>query len=112
MFIEHMADIYVAIRNQDGFAMSSISGEIVTVLIIRNALFEEQCPVTLRGALATFQNLISGNYTIIARHPDLEPTEARQDVSLMDKAIFGIRFIYNEPQRRLVAIETEVNYLP
>jgi hypothetical protein len=31
---------------------------------------------------------------------------------LSEKTIFGVRFNYNEPERQLSTIETEVNELP
>lgn len=107
-----MADIYVVIRNQDRFAMSSINGELIVVLVTRNGWFQSQRPVTLQTAVAVFREIPTGNYSIIVRHPDLMPTEARYDVELFEKTLFGIRFIYNEPERRLLSIETEVNELP
>ncbi len=58
-----------------------------------------------------FFDLAVGDYTIIVRHLDLEPTEVRQDVKLPEQAFYGIRFVYNEPQRRLMRIETEMRFL-
>jgi hypothetical protein len=106
-----MADIYVAIRNQNDVAMSSVNGEIVIVLLTYNPLLQIQQPVTLRTAMATFVDLPAGDYTIVAKHPDLLPTEARYDVRLAENAILGIRFTYNEPERRLLTIETEMRFL-
>ena len=62
--------------------------------------------------MASFLGVPAGDYTIVARHPDLTPTEARYDVGLGEKAIFGIRFVYNEPQRQLLRIATEMRFLP
>jgi hypothetical protein len=107
-----MADIYVVIRNQAGVAMSSVNGELMIVLITRDGQFQSQRPVTLQTAVAVFRQIPAGSYSIIVRHPDLMPTEARYDVTLSDKSLFGIRFTYNEPERQLLRIETEVNELP
>jgi len=107
-----MADIYVAVRNQNRVAMSSISGELVVVLVTSNGLFQAQRPVSRFTATAEFQDLPAGNYAIISRHPDLTPTEARYDIVLAEKTILGIRFTYSEPERQLLMIETEVNELP
>jgi hypothetical protein len=107
-----MADIYAVIRNQDGFAMSSINGELIVVLVTRDGLFQSQRPVTLQTAVAIFRKLPAGSYSILVRHPDLVPTEARYDGELSEKTLLGIRFNYNEPERQLLSIETEVNELP
>ncbi len=81
------------------------------VLLTCDGFVQFQQPVTLREAVAMFFNLAAGDYTIIARHPDLNPTEVRQDVKLGEQAFYGVRFIYNEPQRRLLRIETEMRFL-
>jgi hypothetical protein len=106
-----MADIYVAVWNQDKVAMSSVNGALIVILVIRDGLFQAQRPVMLRSSTAIFQNISAGLYTIIARHPDLTPTEARCDVNLAEGTILGSRFTYNEVQRRLLTIETEVSSL-
>jgi hypothetical protein len=41
--------------------------------------FQSQRPVMLRSGTAIFQDLPAGAYTVIARHPDLNPTEARSE---------------------------------
>ncbi|MCY7390256.1 MAG: hypothetical protein LH647_01765 [Leptolyngbyaceae cyanobacterium CAN_BIN12] len=70
-----------------------------------------QQSASLRNAMATFFNLPAGKYTVIARHPSLRPTEARKDLELSSNVIVGVRFIYNEPERHLLNVETEVSYL-
>ncbi|NJP10000.1 MAG: hypothetical protein HC866_11395 [Leptolyngbyaceae cyanobacterium RU_5_1] len=107
-----MAEIYVAIRNQDRIAMSSVSGELILVLVTSDGRFMAQQPASLRNAMATFFDLPAGKYSVIARHPSLQPTESRKDLELSINAIIGVRFIYNEPERQLLNIETEVSYLP
>jgi hypothetical protein len=107
-----MADIYVVIRNQNGVAMSSVNGELIIVLITADGRFQVERPVTLRTAVAVFREIPAGNYSIIVRHPDLVPTEARYDTTLAEKTLFGIRFTYNEHDYQLLSLETEVNELP
>jgi hypothetical protein len=107
-----MAEIYVAVWNQDKVAMPSVNGELVVILVIRNGFFQAQRPLMFRSGTAIFQNLPSGAYTMIARHSDLNPTEARYDINLSDKTILGIRFTFNELECRLLTIETEVSSLP
>lgn len=105
-----MAEIYVSIWNQDEVAMSSVDGELIIVLVTKDSRFQAQQTVTVRQATAFFQKLQAGDYTIIARHPGLMPTEARYDVGLSDEAAFGIRFVYNETQRRLLRIDTQMRF--
>lgn len=107
-----MADIFIAIRNQGGAAMPSINGEPIIILVTRDGQFQDQRSLTLRTGVAVFRDIPEGSYTIIARHPDLTPTEARHDAVLTEKTILGIRFTYNEPERQLSTIETEVSDLP
>ncbi|NJP12616.1 MAG: hypothetical protein HC866_26745 [Leptolyngbyaceae cyanobacterium RU_5_1] len=92
--------------------MSSINGESIIVLVTRDGRFQDQRSLTLRTGVAVFRAIPPGGYTIIARHPDLTPTEARYDAELTEKTILGIRFTYNEPERQLSTIEAEVSYLP
>jgi hypothetical protein len=109
-YIRRMADIYIAIRNENNAAMSSVNGEFIVVLVSSDNRFQNQQFVTLQTAMAAFQDLSDGDYTIIARHPDLTPTEARYDVRVAANAILGIRFVYNEVQYRLLRIDTEMRF--
>ena len=45
--------------------------------------------------------------TVIARHPLLSPTEARQDIVLKRHQMTGVKFIYSEPDRSLIWIELQ-----
>ena len=92
--------------------MPSINGAFVVVLVTCDQRIQAQRAVSLRTATAVFQDLLAGAYVVIARHPELTPTEARCDVELSENEVFGIRFIYNELERQLLRIETEVSYLP
>lgn len=107
-----MADIYVAIRNQDGRILPSVNGEFIMILVTRNNQVIGAKAATLDSAMARFQNLASGSYTVIVRHPDLSPTEARTDAELADNFILGLRYIYDEPTRRLSQVVTEITELP
>ncbi len=92
-----MAEIYVMIRNQDRRVMPSVNGERVLVLLIQNEQPYRQTLVNLEFAFAIFQNLPDGNYSIIVRHPDLNPTEALYGQRLSENTILGLRFVYTEP---------------
>ncbi|BAU14487.1 hypothetical protein LEP3755_50340 [Leptolyngbya sp. NIES-3755] len=107
-----MADIYVAIRSQNRVAMPSIDGEFVIVLVTRAGQLVDQLPASMRGAMANFRDLPGGQFTVIVQHSGLNPTEARQDLEIPGNAIVGLRFNYNEPERRLLGIDMEVDYLP
>ncbi len=92
--------------------MSSINGTAIIVLLASSGQVVDQQGADLTTAMVAFRNLPAGTYTILSRHPDLQPTEARYDHVLTDKTILGVRFVYNEPQRLLVDIQVEVNELP
>jgi hypothetical protein len=102
-----LSDIIAVIRNQQGAGMSSIEGNPVIVLLTSEGITIDQQPVMLRSAVAIFANLPPGFYTVIARHPLLSPTEARQDIVLQHQQMIGVKFIYAEPDRQLVRIELQ-----
>lgn len=92
--------------------MPAISGEFVIVLVTRSGQFVDQLPASMLGGMALFRDLAGGQYTVIVRHSELNPTEARRDLEIPENAIVGLRFNYNEPERRLLGIDMEVDYLP
>lgn len=102
-----LSDIIAVIRNAQGVGMSSIDGELVVVLLATGGIVIDQQPVMMRSGIAIFGNLPSGSYTVLARHASLDPTESRQDVVLQNNVMLGIKFIYTEPERRLVRIELQ-----
>jgi hypothetical protein len=102
-----LSDIIAVIRNQQGVGMSSVDGELVIVLLTSQGTLIDQQPAMLRSAVAIFANLPPGSYTVLARHPSLTPTEARQDVILQNQQMVGVKFIYSEPDRRLIHIEIQ-----
>lgn len=57
--------------------MSSVDGELIVVLLTSEGQVVDQQPVRLTVADAIFSDLPAGRYTVIARHPSLNPTEAR-----------------------------------
>jgi hypothetical protein len=64
------------------------------VLLTSEGVAIDQQPVMLRSAVAIFANLPPGFYTVIARHPLLPLTEARQDIVLQRQQMSGVKFIY------------------
>jgi hypothetical protein len=106
-----VSDIYVVIRNQLDVAMSSVDGELLVVMLTVEGIVYRQTNASLRVAAALFKNVTAGNYSILVRHPSLDPTESRCDVFLPEQSIFGLRFVYDELNRQLIRIETEVRSL-
>lgn len=85
--------------------MSSVDGELIVVLLTSDGQLITQQPVRVTVADAIFANLPPGRYTVIARHPALSPTEARQDIVLSDCMMLGIKYIYAEAERQLLRTE-------
>lgn len=85
--------------------MSSISGQPIVVLLPSDGQVIDQQPVRITVADAIFSNLPAGRYTVIARHPSLNPTEARQDILLADNTMLGIKYFYTEVERQLLKTE-------
>jgi hypothetical protein len=100
-----MSYLIAVIRNEQGVGMASINGELVIVLLTSEGQVVEQQPVSLTVADAIFSNLPSGRYTVIARHPSLNPTEARQDILLADDTMLGVKYFYAEADRQLLRVE-------
>jgi hypothetical protein len=87
--------------------MASVEGELVVVLVASEGIVIDQQPVMLRSAIAIFDNLPPGNYTVLSRHASLTPTECRQGIQLRDNVMMGVKFIYSESERQLVRIELQ-----
>jgi hypothetical protein len=85
--------------------MSSVDGELIVVLLALEGQVVDQQPVRLTVADAIFSNLPAGRYTVIARHPSLNPTEARLDIALSDKVMLGVKYFYVEADRQLLRTE-------
>jgi hypothetical protein len=97
--------IIVVIRNDQGISMSSVDGDLIIVLLTSSGQVIDQQPVRFGVADAIFANLPAGRYTVIARHPALNPTEARQDITLSSNVMLGVRYFYTEIDRQLLRIE-------
>ncbi|MBW4693847.1 MAG: hypothetical protein KME27_19055 [Lyngbya sp. HA4199-MV5] len=85
--------------------MSSVDGELIVVLLASEGQVVDQQPVRLTVADVIFSNLPAGRYTVIARHPSLNPTEARQDIVLSDNVMLGVKYFYAEIGRQLLRTE-------
>jgi hypothetical protein len=106
-----LSDIIVVVRNERGVAMASIDGELVTVLLTSDGRVLAQQTVRFTVADAVFLDLSPGSYTVIVRHPSLNPTESRQDISLSDKLMAGVKYFYDESARQLLRIELDLRSL-
>jgi hypothetical protein len=91
--------------------MSSVEGNLLVVMLTTGGIVYQQTTASLRVAAAFFRNIPEGQYSILVRHPALDPTEARCDVVLPEQSVFGVRFVYDEPNRQLLKIETEMRSL-
>ncbi len=100
-----MSDIIVVVRNHQGISMSSVDGELIVVLLASEGQVVAQQPIRMRVADAIFLNLPAGRYTVVTRHSSLDPTEARQDVVLRENVMLGVKYFYEENERRLLRIE-------
>jgi hypothetical protein len=106
-----MSYIIVVIRNDSGVSMASVEGELIVVLLASDGQFLGQQPVRLRVADAIFAGLSPGNYTVVVRHPFLQPTEVRQDVVLEDQQMIGVKYCYAETSRQLQSVEILERFL-
>ncbi len=106
-----MSDIIVVVRSERGVGMASVDGELVTILLISSRGIVDQQPVRFTVADAIFLDLPPGSYTVIARHPSLNPTEARQEVTLPDSIMLGVKYFYTEAERQLLRIELDARNL-
>lgn len=100
-----MSDILIVIRNEAGVAMTSIEGVAVIALVKKDGLIYDEQPVNLRFADAHFYNLPLGNYIAVAKHSELNPSEAEQEIELSDRELLEVRYIYLEVERQLLTIQ-------
>lgn len=100
-----MSYIIAVIRNDQGVSMPSVDGELMLILLTSDGQIVDQQPVSMTAADAIFANLPAGRYTVIARHPSLTPTEARQDLVLQENVMLGVKYFYVEDERQLLRVE-------
>lgn len=105
-----MSDIFITIRNQDGYAMPSNQGTIFVAILEQDGTLLSQKTVNPRWADAQFADLPLGNYTAIAFHESVNPPGASQDVTLAINELLEVRFIYLEPEQKLLQIR--INTFP
>lgn len=102
-----MASILIAVRNQNGNALTSIEGTAFIALLGKNGQIISQQTVSMRFADAYFTDLAVGDYTAIVRHPEVEPTEATYQVTLSSEdEELRVMFFYSEPERVVLRVRT------
>lgn len=99
-----MSDIFIAIRNQNGNAMTSVGGVAFIAILRQDGTMIDRQTVDVRYAEAQFINLPAGEYTAVAFHESVNPPEASQKVTLAADEILQVRFIYLEPEQQLLRI--------
>jgi hypothetical protein len=104
-----MSDIFVMIRNQDNSALTSIDGTAFITLLRQDGQVLAEEIVELIYADAGFDDLPTGQYTVVVKHEQVQPTEATYDVIINaeDKVIL-LTFVYLEPERILLQIQASV----
>ena len=104
-----MAQIQIAVRNQDERSLTSIEGTAFVALLRSDGRLISEKTVSLRFADADFPDLSPGKYKALVRHPLVEPQEATWDVSIQTETeLIQIAFIYSEPERVLLRVRTRL----
>jgi len=86
--------------------MSSIEGELLTILLLQDGVLLHTQLVDLFLAEVLFFNLPVGRYQVVAVHPSVNPAQVQQTVQIVPQtAVMGVRFIYSEPERQLLRVE-------
>lgn len=75
-----MSDIFIMIRNQDNSALTSIDGIAFITLLRQDGQVLAEELVDLIYADAGFDDLPTGEYTVIVKHEQVQPTEAIYDL--------------------------------
>ena len=101
-----MSDIFILVRDQDNVALTSIGGIPFVARLQRNGEMLAEEVVDLIYADAGFDDLPSGNYTVVLQHNHVEPSNATYDVAITkpDDVIL-LTFVYLEPERILLNIQ-------
>jgi hypothetical protein len=101
-----MSDIFIMIRNQANAALTSIEGIAFVTLLQQDGQVIAEEGVDLFYADAGFDDLPLGQYTVVVRHEQVEPTEAVYNVIIraIDEVIL-LTFVYSEPERVLLRVE-------
>lgn len=104
-----MSDIYVAIRNQDNHALTSIDGIAFVTLLGKDGIVLAEETVELIYADVNFDDLPEGQYTVVVRHERVEPSEATFKVTISNEdEVFIVIFVYLEAERVLLRTQVSV----
>ncbi|MCT7975848.1 hypothetical protein [Laspinema olomoucense] len=99
-----MSDIFISIRNQNGYAMTSVEGVAFIALVRQDNIVLDRQTVSLRYAMAQFGNVPPGKYIAVAFHESVNPPEATQEVTLAEDELLQVTFTYLEPERQLLRV--------
>lgn len=105
-----MSDIFIMICNQDNNALTSIGGVAFVAVLQQNGRILAEETVDLIHADAGFDDLPVGQYTVVVQHDQVEPQAANYKVVInTDDQVILLTFIYLEPERVLLRIQTAVD---
>ncbi len=99
-----MSDIFVSRSNQDGIAMTSVEGVAFVAILRQDGTIIDRQTVSLQYADAQFARISPGEYTVIAVHESVNPSEARENFTLATDELVQVKFTYLEPERQLLRI--------
>lgn len=101
-----MSDIFVLVRDQDNVALTSIGGIPFVAQLHQNGELLAEEIVDLIYADAGFDDLPTGNYTVVLQHDHVEPSNATCDVAITQSdEVILLTFVYLEPERMLLNIQ-------
>lgn len=100
-----MSDIFVMVRNQNNYAMTSVDGVAFITLLTRDGLVLAEEKVDLIEADAGFDDLVPGQYTVVVKHDRVEPRSASWDITIGNQdRVIVLTFVYLEPERVLLRV--------
>lgn len=104
-----MAIVRIAVRNQNGNALTSIEGIPFIVILSQDERMINEQVVDLIYADAYWEGLIPGEYIAMVRHQLVEPPLARYNFEIItDSELLSILYNYLEPERVLLNIRTNL----
>ncbi len=104
-----MAQIQIAVRNQDQKSLTSIGGTAFVALLAKEGRIISEKTVSLMFADADFPNLSPGDYRALVRHPDVEPNETTFDITIQTETeLLQVVFFYLEPERVFLRVRTRL----
>ncbi len=98
-----MADIFVMVRSQDNYALTSMDGIPFTALLVQDGQVLAKEAVELIHADAGFDDLPIGHYAVVVAHERTEPQAAQTEITIQsDDEVIMVTLVYLEPERVLL----------